>query len=189
MHELSLAKSIARRVAEDARRRGMERVERVQVAAGILSGVLSDALAFAWGSIVTGATARVAGWPEVAGAELVLRTAPAVTLCPGCGDRWEQFPPGMPNPVPGPAAAEPTAGPAAAERTTRPGMAGRPGADAGQEFAEVVAGPARGMEVDLLWLPELNRCRRCGNGPLRLVGGQELIIERYEGVAGAGTAR
>lgn len=78
MHELSIAWEIARIADESACRVGANRVVRVDVSVGELSGVDPDALSFAW-------EAARSGWPRCQGALLVLQRVPLRVYCPHCG--------------------------------------------------------------------------------------------------------
>jgi hydrogenase nickel incorporation protein HypA/HybF len=79
MHELAIAASVVQIASEHARGR---RVRAVRVAAGQLRQVVPDALAFAFELVAAGT--------PVQGAELELRTVPAVVRCRGCDARSEQ---------------------------------------------------------------------------------------------------
>jgi hydrogenase nickel incorporation protein HypA/HybF len=74
MHELAIADSIVQIAAREARGR---RVRTVTVAAGALRQVVPGALAFAFELVAQGT--------PVQGAELELRTVPAVVRCRACG--------------------------------------------------------------------------------------------------------
>ena len=76
MHELSIAVSLIDAVRQEAARRGAERVDRVFVRIGALSGVVADALAFSFDVAAVGTC--------VAGARLEIEAVPIVTFCPAC---------------------------------------------------------------------------------------------------------
>jgi len=80
MHELSIAVGIVDAAADEAQRRGV-RVSAVHLRLGALSGVVKDALLFAW---------------EVAcrdtlleGAQLAVEDVPIVVFCPRCNQPRE----------------------------------------------------------------------------------------------------
>jgi hydrogenase nickel incorporation protein HypA/HybF len=73
MHELSIADAIVRTVVRAV---GETEVEAVEVVVGAMSGVVADALAFAW-DVVT------AGTP-MAGARLTVTTVPVTVFCDHC---------------------------------------------------------------------------------------------------------
>lgn len=73
MHEVSIAAAIVTAVAEAV---DGQRVERVDVTVGALSGVVCHALEFAW-EIAT------AGTP-LAGSVLVVESVPTTVYCPTC---------------------------------------------------------------------------------------------------------
>lgn len=155
MHELSLVRTIAARVARDAIVQGLSRVNVVRLEVGVLSSALPEALQFAWQSLFSpafGCKGSIAGpdgaagpggpgGPDgadlvadretaiLSGSRLETEIMPAVTLCPVCGDRWEQ----------------------------------------------------QGSNDEALWFPELGACRRCGSGPLQLQAGLDLVIRSYAG--------
>ena len=79
MHELALADSIVRIASAHARGR---RVRSVAVAAGALRQVVPSALALAFALLAEGT--------PLAGAELRVRSVPAVVRCRACGVASEQ---------------------------------------------------------------------------------------------------
>ncbi|MEW2304400.1 hydrogenase maturation nickel metallochaperone HypA [Streptomyces sp. NPDC006655] len=85
MHELSIATAIVEQADAWARADGADRVTAVTVRVGELSGVVPDALDFAF-EVARDGTA-------VAGARLVVDEVPAVAWCGPCA---EEFAVGMP---------------------------------------------------------------------------------------------
>ena|SRR5579871_1564313 len=77
MHELSIAESIVSIACEEALRQGDARVEAVHLRLGALSGVVQDALLFAW-ELACEDT-------PIAGARLTIEAIPVEVRCPGCG--------------------------------------------------------------------------------------------------------
>ena len=75
MHELSIAHAVVRTVTATLPDQAV--VTRVRVRIGALSGVVGQALAFAYEVAVEGT--------PLAGAELLIETAPVVVRCPTCG--------------------------------------------------------------------------------------------------------
>ncbi|MBE3583659.1 MAG: hydrogenase maturation nickel metallochaperone HypA [Limnochordaceae bacterium] len=84
MHELSLVEAIARRIEADVAERGLQRVQRVRLAVGPLSGVLPHALDFAW-------RVRAEQPGPLARAQLCLEPTPVRARCLECGAQrtWE----------------------------------------------------------------------------------------------------
>ncbi|MBV8207169.1 MAG: hydrogenase maturation nickel metallochaperone HypA [Acidobacteria bacterium] len=76
MHELSIANAIVEGVAEKAARCGITRVAAVHLSLGPLSGVVRDALLFAWPLAAEGTVAE--------GAPLVVADAPVTIFCSHC---------------------------------------------------------------------------------------------------------
>ena len=76
MHELSIAVSIVEAVEEELARHGAARAQAVTVRVGALSGVVPDALEFAWGP-ATAAT-------RLEGATLRIQLQEVVAFCPVC---------------------------------------------------------------------------------------------------------
>ena len=76
VHELSIAVSIVEAVEEELRRLNEPRALAVIVRVGALTGVVPDALEFAWGP-ATAAT-------HLAGSALRIEVQDAVVLCPVC---------------------------------------------------------------------------------------------------------
>jgi hydrogenase nickel incorporation protein HypA/HybF len=85
VHELSVATAIVERAGELARAQGTDTVGEVRVRVGELSGVVPDALDFAF-EVAREGTA-------LAGARLVVEQVTAQAYCDPCGAR---FPVGMP---------------------------------------------------------------------------------------------
>ncbi len=77
MHELSLAQSLVEDIVAAARREGADRIVRVRMAIGALSGVDADAFEFAFPVAAEGSPA--------AGAELVIREVALSVRCRDCG--------------------------------------------------------------------------------------------------------
>lgn len=74
VHEVSIAQAIVAAVSDAV---GGERVQRVDVTVGALSGVAAPALEFAW-EVATANTA-------MAGSVLVVESVPTTVFCPTCG--------------------------------------------------------------------------------------------------------
>ena len=77
MHEMSIALSVIDIVTEYAQANNAPKVRRVVVEVGALSGVVPEALAFAYDEAAAGSVAD--------GSELVIRPIPAMALCRACG--------------------------------------------------------------------------------------------------------
>lgn len=93
MHELSIAMRVVETLGEELALAPDERVEKVTMKVGALSGVVPEALAFAWGE-VTGETplagsrlevefVEASAWCAACGAER--EVAPNRLACPACG--------------------------------------------------------------------------------------------------------
>jgi hydrogenase nickel incorporation protein HypA/HybF len=76
MHELSIATSLVRLAEESAREAGAARVTRVHLRLGALSGVVREALDFAYGVATEGTM--------LAGSELAVEEVPLVVWCEPC---------------------------------------------------------------------------------------------------------
>ena len=76
MHELSIALSIVEIASEEAGRLGVARVEAVHVRLGALSGVVKDALLFAWDLACADTPA--------AGSRLEIEEIPVKIFCTTC---------------------------------------------------------------------------------------------------------
>ncbi|MBE3562920.1 MAG: hydrogenase maturation nickel metallochaperone HypA [Hydrogenibacillus schlegelii] len=87
MHELSIAHQLVELAVENADRMGFRRVTALHVRIGALSGVVQEALRFAY-DIAAAGTA-------VEGARLIIEDVPVVIYCPTC--RTERS---LPAPVP-----------------------------------------------------------------------------------------
>ncbi len=77
MHEMSIAVSVVDIVADYAKRNGADNVRRVVVEVGALSGVVPEALRFAYDEAAMGTVAD--------GSELVIDAIPAAARCRACG--------------------------------------------------------------------------------------------------------
>lgn len=78
MHEVAISEALLEQLASLAAQQGWSRLRRVWVRLGLLSGVVPEALEFAF-------TAMSPGTPA-AGAELVLETEPGRFECAACGE-------------------------------------------------------------------------------------------------------
>ena len=76
MHELSIAASIVEITCEEAERQGNARVEAVHLKLGALSGVVKDALLFAW-DLACDDT-------PLAGSRLIIEEVPVSLRCARC---------------------------------------------------------------------------------------------------------
>jgi hydrogenase nickel incorporation protein HypA/HybF len=94
MHELSIAMSLVDLAAEEAERRGAQRVNAVHLRLGPLSGVVGDALRFSFeiaanGTAIDGARLIIVETPIVAHCSrcAVDREIPSAQMlcCPACG--------------------------------------------------------------------------------------------------------
>lgn len=79
MHELSIAMSILDIAEEESRQRGGIRISAVHLRLGLLSGVVKDALLFAY-EIARHDT-------PLAAAQLVVEEVPGLIFCPACDAR------------------------------------------------------------------------------------------------------
>lgn len=77
MHELSIAMNIAELAAEEARKADASVITQVDVEIGTLAGVETEALLFAWDSVIEGTPAK--------GAPLKIHTIQAEAKCFECG--------------------------------------------------------------------------------------------------------
>ena len=77
MHELSIAIAIVEQATEVAEQHGGARVLAVHIRVGAMSGVVKDALEFAWETACDGT--------PIAGAKLVVEDVPVVMRCTQCG--------------------------------------------------------------------------------------------------------
>ncbi len=76
MHELSIAMQIVESVTEAVRDQGDARVLGVNLRVGAMSGVIPDALRFAWDQAISGS--------RVEGAALHIEEVSAAVWCPAC---------------------------------------------------------------------------------------------------------
>jgi hydrogenase nickel incorporation protein HypA/HybF len=77
MHELSIALSIVELAEEEARKADATSISKVEVEIGTMAGIETEALLFAWDSVIQDTMAR--------GSELVIRTVQAEAHCLQCG--------------------------------------------------------------------------------------------------------
>jgi hydrogenase nickel incorporation protein HypA/HybF len=77
MHELSIALSIVESAEEAARKNNATVISKVEVEIGTMAGVETEALLFAWDSVIQGTMAQ--------GAPLVINTIQAEAHCQVCG--------------------------------------------------------------------------------------------------------
>ncbi|MBX7223915.1 MAG: hydrogenase maturation nickel metallochaperone HypA [Blastocatellia bacterium] len=82
MHELSIALSLVEMAEEQTRKQGGSQVFSVHLKLGLLSGVVKDALLFAFEAASVGTL--------VEGATLMIEELPVVVFCPNC--QQEQTP-------------------------------------------------------------------------------------------------
>jgi hydrogenase nickel incorporation protein HypA/HybF len=78
MHEAAISQALLDTLASLAGRNGWSRILRVKVQLGLLSGVVPEALEFAFEALSQGTPAE--------GAALVMETEPARFSCEACGD-------------------------------------------------------------------------------------------------------
>jgi hydrogenase nickel incorporation protein HypA/HybF len=78
MHELAISEALLGQLTGLAEQHGWPRLSRVWVRIGLLSGVVPEALQFAFNALSAGTPAE--------GAELVLETAPGRFACDQCGE-------------------------------------------------------------------------------------------------------
>jgi len=83
MHEASIMESVLETAGAEAAKAGAQRILRIRLRVGILSGVVPDALEFAFEGLKEGTPA--------AGATLEIEQEPAVFRCLECGARPELF--------------------------------------------------------------------------------------------------
>ena len=76
MHEVSLMENAVRMALYTARASGGERVHRLRLRVGTMSGVVPEALRFAWDIVCQGTAAE--------GAELEIEEVPATCWCAPC---------------------------------------------------------------------------------------------------------
>lgn len=78
MHEAAISEALLGQLASLCVRRGWSRIRRVTVRLGLLSGVVPEALDFAFNALSPGTPAE--------GSELILETEPGRFECDGCGE-------------------------------------------------------------------------------------------------------
>ena len=81
MHELAITQSILNIVTEHARRAGAQRVLRIHLVVGDLTGFIDDSIQFYMDLLSPGTVAE--------GAELVIQRVPARVRCRTCGAEFE----------------------------------------------------------------------------------------------------
>ncbi len=81
MHELSIMQSALDQVLEKARQAGASRVHAIRLRIGALSGVVPDALQFAFEALADGTPAQ--------GAQLLIEDVPARFWCADCSHEFE----------------------------------------------------------------------------------------------------
>jgi len=81
MHELSIMQSALNQALEEAKRAGASRVEEIRLRIGVLSGVVPDALQFAFETLVEGTPAERA--------TLTIESVPARFWCANCRQEFE----------------------------------------------------------------------------------------------------
>jgi len=81
MHEMSIAEALLDQLDDLAAEHGFASIESVAVQAGVLRGVVPEALDMAFSEASKGRAAE--------GARLDLSIVPAEALCRGCGHRFE----------------------------------------------------------------------------------------------------
>jgi len=77
MHELSIALSIVESAEEAARNNGASLISKVEVEIGTMAGVETDALLFAWDSVIQNTMAQ--------NAPLIIHSIQAMANCTECG--------------------------------------------------------------------------------------------------------
>lgn len=87
MHEMSIAMSLLELAEAEARKNGCNRVTRVKVECGELSGIMPDSLRFCFETLVEGTRHK--------GALLDLVEVPLQLRCPSCGALFESSRPGI----------------------------------------------------------------------------------------------
>ena len=81
MHELSIMQSALSQALEEAKRAGASRVEEIRLRIGVLSGVVPDALQFAFETLSEGTPAQ--------NAALTIESVPARFWCAACEQEFE----------------------------------------------------------------------------------------------------
>jgi hydrogenase nickel insertion protein HypA len=78
MHEAAISEALLAQLSSLADQQGWERLRKVTLKLGLLSGVVPEALEFAFGALSVGTPAE--------GATLVMLTEPGQFSCADCGD-------------------------------------------------------------------------------------------------------
>jgi hydrogenase nickel incorporation protein HypA/HybF len=81
MHELSIMQSALNLALDQARKAGASRVHTIRLRIGALSGVVPEALVFAFEALTPGTLAE--------GSELAVERVPARFWCAGCAQEFE----------------------------------------------------------------------------------------------------
>jgi hydrogenase nickel incorporation protein HypA/HybF len=81
MHELSLVRNILEIALDTARKHGVERISAVEVEVGKASGVVQEALEFAWEATRKGTL--------LDSASLVIKSIPLQAVCRKCGAHFQ----------------------------------------------------------------------------------------------------
>jgi hydrogenase nickel incorporation protein HypA/HybF len=81
MHEVSLMQSALEIAQEQAKRQGAARIHRLKMRIGALSGVVPEALEFAFEVVTSGTMAE--------GAAFEIEKVPVVCWCEGCAQEFE----------------------------------------------------------------------------------------------------
>ncbi|MBE3595599.1 MAG: hydrogenase maturation nickel metallochaperone HypA [Hydrogenibacillus sp.] len=76
MHELSIAQNLVELAVESAQAQGLRRLTALHVRIGALSGVVKEALLFAFDVVTEGTPAQ--------GAALIIEDVPVTIFCPSC---------------------------------------------------------------------------------------------------------
>lgn len=80
MHEVGIMAEVLRIAGEHARRAGADRIERIDMRVGALSGVVPDALTFAFEALSQGTQAE--------GGALSIETVPVTARCGACDEEF-----------------------------------------------------------------------------------------------------
>jgi len=78
VHEVSIAMSLVETISEQTAAERVDSVSAVHIRVGAFSGVVKDALLFAWDMAAEGSVAS--------GARLVIEDVPLVVFCPQCDE-------------------------------------------------------------------------------------------------------
>ena len=84
MHELSIAEGVLQVVDEQLRAQGATRVHALTLAVGALSGVVPEALRFAWSAVTRGTPCE--------GATLIIEEVPVACYCAACAREFTAAP-------------------------------------------------------------------------------------------------